>query len=157
MIWESFLDKTVDVESSPVMSWRRLKILPSLLDLREEVKPGLKRPKLKQKSSKTLQEMQILRQKKHPLILKKPHLRPKEPKNYAAEAKHSTEEAKVILLKNTKSLKTKSLISSNQLLYCMWKDYQRITNKTTYNMPFMICIVIIVINIFCTIVKYERL
>ena len=40
--------------------------------------------------------MQILRLKKQPLILKKSHLRPKKPKT---QAKHSAEEAKVILLK----------------------------------------------------------
>ena len=59
-----------------VISWRRTSILPSLIDLREGLKPGLKRPKLKTKSSKTLLQMQILRPKKHSLILKKPHLRP---------------------------------------------------------------------------------
>ena len=75
MIWESFLDKTVD---SDVL--RRTSILPSLLDLREQLKPGLKRPKLKPKSSKTFQHIQIMRRKKHPLILKKPHFRPKKPK-----------------------------------------------------------------------------
>ena len=40
----------------------------------------LKGPELKQKSSTTLQEMQISRLKKQSLILKKPHLRPKKPK-----------------------------------------------------------------------------
>ena len=48
-----------------------------MIDLREGLKPGLKRPKLKPKSSKTLQIMQILRPKKHSLILKKPYMRPK--------------------------------------------------------------------------------
>ena len=49
-----------------------------------------------------------------------------------------------------KSLKTKTVLWSHQLLSCMWKDYQRITNKTTYNMTIKICIVTIVINIFHT-------
>jgi hypothetical protein len=48
-----------------------------MIDLREGLKPGLKIPKLKTKSSKTLLQMQILRPKKPSLILKKPHLRPK--------------------------------------------------------------------------------
>ena len=37
----------------------------------------------------------------------------------------------------------------------MWKDYQRITNKIAYNMTIKNCIVIIMTNIFHTIVKYE--
>ena len=46
--------------------------------------------------------MQILRRKKHPLILKKSTLETEEAKNYAEEAKHSAKDAKVILLKTKK-------------------------------------------------------
>ena len=52
----------------------------SPVSLKEQLKPGLKRPKLKPKNSKTFQHIQIMRRKKHPQILKKPHIRPKKPK-----------------------------------------------------------------------------
>ena len=69
-----------------------------MLDWREELQPGLKRPELKPKSSKTLQEMKIMRLKNQPLILSAT-LEAEEAKNHGENAKHSAEEAKVILLK----------------------------------------------------------
>ena len=45
MIWESFLDKTVIYNCKFIVrSWRKTSILPTLLDFREELNPGLKWP-----------------------------------------------------------------------------------------------------------------
>ena len=59
--------------------------------------------------------MQILRQKKHPLILEKATLETKEAKNLAKEAKHSAEEEKIILLKTKKDYKENKVKSNWKL------------------------------------------
>ena len=69
------------------MSGRRTSVLPSFLDLRKELKPGLIRPELKTKSrKKNIAVNANIDAEKDPLIRKKPHLRPKKPINNAEEA-----------------------------------------------------------------------
>ena len=73
-----------------------------MLDFRKELKPGLKKPKLKLRSRKTLQQIKILRREKTPTATKKSSLETEQARNYTEEGIHSAEEAKVILLKTKK-------------------------------------------------------
>ena len=72
-----------------------------------KLKPVLKRPELKPKSRKTLQQMQISRLKKQSLILKKPHLRQKKPQLLLKKLN--------ILLKKQRTLKKLQLNSNLKL------------------------------------------
>ena len=84
------------------MSLRKTSILLSLLDLREELKPGLKRPKLKPKKQQNIAANENIEAEKEPTDTEKGTHGTEEAKNYAKEAKHSAEEAKVLLLKTKK-------------------------------------------------------
>ena len=70
MIWESFLEKTGD---SDVLKKNISTPLFATIERRSETRADEARLETEQ------QQMQILRLKKHPLIMKKPHLRPKKP------------------------------------------------------------------------------
>jgi hypothetical protein len=80
--------------------------------LREGLKPGLKRPMLKPKSRKTLQQKQILRLKKHSLILRKPHLRPKKLKIMLKKLNILLKKQRLYYLKKKKDSE-EALVKSN--------------------------------------------
>ena len=68
-----------------------------MIDLREGLKPGLKRPKLKKKQQNTAANANIEAEKAL-TDTQKATLETEEAKNYAKEAKHSTKKAKVIYI-----------------------------------------------------------
>ena len=74
---------------------------------------------------KPLQQMQILRLKKYPLILKKPQLRLKKPIVILRKLKNSTKEGKVILLKTKKN----SVIANNLKLNELWPSQRSLKNS----------------------------
>ena len=58
-----------------------------MLDLREQLKPGLKRPKLKQKRQQNIPEYANIEAEKAPTDTEKATLDTEEAKNYVKEAK----------------------------------------------------------------------
>ena len=86
MIWESFLDKTVDSD---------------VLDLRET---RAKEAKVKTKKQQNIGANVNIEAERAPIDTKKSSLETEEARNYTKEGKHSAEEAKVILLKTQKKI-----------------------------------------------------
>ena len=99
MIWESFLDKTVD---SDVL--KKNINTPQFARLERTAETRAEEAKVETKKQQNIAANANIEAEKAPTDTEKATLETKEAKNYAEEAKHSAEEAKVILLKTKKGL-----------------------------------------------------